>query len=98
MRGRSDEVQKKRLVTGLVCAALVLGFLYVYQGSIFGSQSSGASALEYGSKSLRKFGWGGDEDADDTTSKFSLEDGDDGIVPKSFPVSLSMPLLCIVNG
>ncbi|XP_021752128.1 probable methyltransferase PMT3 [Chenopodium quinoa] len=86
MRGRSDEVQKKRLVTALVSAAVVLCFLYVYQGSIFGSQSSGATALEYGSKSLRKLGWGGDEDADDISSKFSLDDADDGIMVKSFPV------------
>lgn len=91
MRGRSDEVQKKRLITVLVGAAIVLGFLYVYQGSIFGSQNSGATALEYGSKSLRKLGWGGDEDADDISSKFSQEDGDDGVMSKSFPVSLSFP-------
>ena len=89
MRGRSDEVQKKRFVTALVGVAVVLGFLYVFQGSIFGSQNSGAAALEYGSKSLRKFGWGGDEDADDTSSKFSQEDADDGIMAKSFPVRFS---------
>ena len=90
-------MQKKRLVTALVGATIFLGFLYVYQGSIFGSQSSGAAALEYGSKSLRKFGWGGDEDADETSYKFSLDDGDDGITPKSFPVSLSSPFSCVAN-
>ncbi|KAK9724298.1 hypothetical protein RND81_05G061900 [Saponaria officinalis] len=86
MRGRAEDVQKKRLVTGLVAAAIFLGFLYVYQGPLFGSESSSATALEYGSKSLRKFGWGGDEEADETSSKLTEEVGDDGLVPKSFPV------------
>ncbi|KAL9240301.1 hypothetical protein vseg_014539 [Gypsophila vaccaria] len=86
MRGRSEDVQKKRLVTGLVAAAIFFGFLYVYQGPLFGSESSSASALEYGSKSLRKFGWGGDEEADETSTKLTEEDGNDGLVPKSFPV------------
>lgn len=82
MRGRSDGVQKKRVITSLCIVAIFLGFLYVYYGSIFGSQSRGASALEYGSRSLRKLGYlGGDEDSD------GKEDGDDDIIPKSFPVS-----------
>ena len=88
MRGRSDEVQMKRLVTALVGIALVLGFLFVYKGSIFNSESSRTSALEYGSKSLRKLVWGGDEDADETSSKLSQEDVDDTIMVKSFPVSI----------
>ncbi|KAH9602314.1 hypothetical protein KSS87_010896 [Heliosperma pusillum] len=85
MRGRSEDVQKKRLITGLVVAAFFFGFLYVYQGPIFGSESSSASALEYGSKSLRKFGWGGDDEADDSPN-FTQEDAKDGLVLKSFPV------------
>ncbi|KAF3456770.1 hypothetical protein FNV43_RR01424 [Rhamnella rubrinervis] len=82
MRGRSDGVQKKRVITSLCIVAIFLGFLYVYYGSIFGSQNRGASALEYGSRSLRKLGYlGGDEDTDG-----KQEDGDDDIIPKSFPV------------
>lgn len=83
MRGRSDGVQKKRVITSLCIVAIFLGFLYVYYGSIFGSQRRGASALEYGSRSLRKLGYlGGDEDTDG-----KQDDGDDDIIPKSFPVS-----------
>ncbi|KAL8162785.1 hypothetical protein V2J09_014274 [Rumex salicifolius] len=84
MRGRSDGVQKNRLLTVLLVAAIFFGFVYVYRGSLFGSESKGAAALEYGSKSLRKLGFGGDEDEEST--KFEMEDGDDGIIPKSFPV------------
>lgn len=86
MRGRSDGGQKKRLITSLCAVAIFLGFLYVYYGSIFGSSSNGASALEYGSKSLRKIGssyLGGD---DESSTKSGLEDGD-VVVPKTFPVS-----------
>lgn len=89
MRGRSDGSQKKRLITSLCVVALFLGFLYAYYGSIFGSQSRGASAIEYGSRSLRKLGYlSGDEDSDDKQeSSTKMFEGDDGIVPKSFPVS-----------
>ena len=92
MRGRSDVGQKKRLITSVCVVALFLIFLYVY----FGSQSHGESALEYGSQSLRKLGssqLGGDDEADlggkqdESSTKFGLEDGEDGIIPKSFPVS-----------
>lgn len=88
MRGRSEGPQKKRLLTALCVVAIFLVFLYVY----FGSQSRGESALEYG-RSLRKLGssyLGGDDDnekQDESSSKFGFEDGEDGIVPKSFPVS-----------
>ncbi|KAL8142801.1 hypothetical protein V2J09_015833 [Rumex salicifolius] len=85
MRGRSDGGQKTRLVPALVIAAILFGFVYVYRGSIFGYQSSGAAALEYGSRSLRKLGFGGDDDVEDSI-KFSLEEGEDSVVPKSFPV------------
>lgn len=91
MRGRSDGVQKKRVITSLCIVAIFLGFLYVYYGSIFGSQRRGSLALEYGSRSLRKLGYlGGDEDADgkqESSIKFGLDDGDDDIIAKSFPVS-----------
>ncbi|XP_050219285.1 probable methyltransferase PMT3 [Mercurialis annua] len=84
MRGRSDGSQKKRLITSVCVVAIFLGFVYFYYGSIFGSQ-------EYGNK-LRKLGspyFGGDDDSDgkqDETMKFGQEDGEDVIVPKSFPV------------
>lgn len=89
MRGRSDGTQKKCLITSLFVVAIFLGFLYAYYGSIFGSQSRGASAKEYGSRSLRKLGYlGGDEDSDDKQeSSTKVFDGDDSITPKSFPVS-----------
>lgn len=94
MRGRSDGVQKKRLITSVCAVTIFLGFLYVYYGSIFGSNNHGASALEYGSRSLRKLGssyLGGDEDndgkQDESSMRFALEDGEDEITPKSFPVS-----------
>lgn len=89
MRGRADGSQKKRLLTTFALVAAVLLFLYLY----FGSQSQGESALEYGSRSLRKLGssyLGGDEESDlggkQDDFKFGLDD-EDGIVPKSFPVS-----------
>ncbi|KAK1390657.1 Methyltransferase [Heracleum sosnowskyi] len=89
MRGRSDGSRKKRLLTSVGVVAVVILFLYLY----FGSQSDGESALEYGSRSLKKFGssyLSGEEDIDldkdDTSFKLGLDDGEDGIVPKSFPV------------
>lgn len=94
MRGRSDGSQKKRLITSVCLVALFLGFIYFYYGSIFGSQSRGAAALEYGSKSLRKLGssyLGGGDESDgkpDDSTKFGQEDGEEYTVPKSFPVRL----------
>lgn len=92
MRGRSDGSQKKRLITALCVIAVFLGFLYTYYGSIFGSQSHGTSALEYGSRSLRRLGYlGGDEDTEGKQESFAKqldqEDVPDDITPKSFPVS-----------
>ncbi|KAK9059065.1 hypothetical protein SSX86_021684 [Deinandra increscens subsp. villosa] len=88
MRGRTDGSQKKRLFTTFVLVAAVLLFLYLY----FGSQSQGESALEYGSRSLRKLGSSylhGDEESDlgikQDDFKFGLGD-DNSIVSKSFPV------------
>ena len=92
MRGRSDGGQNIRLITSVCVVALFLFFVCVY----FGSQSHGESTLEYGSRSLRKLGssyLGGDEEADlgskqdESSTMFGLEDGEDGIIPKSFPVS-----------
>jgi len=92
-RGRSDGSQKKRLVASVCGVALFLGFLYVFQGSIFGGQNSGSSTAEYG-KSLKRLGasyLGADDDADNKQQdeSSSLVQGDtlaDDIVPKSFPV------------
>ncbi|KAF7837462.1 putative methyltransferase PMT3 [Senna tora] len=88
-RGRSDGSQKKHLVASIFVVAIFLGFLYVY----YGSRNSGTSALEYGSKSLKRLGssyLGTDDDAngkqDDSSSSFGQGDLDDDIVPKSFPV------------
>jgi hypothetical protein len=93
-RGRSDGSQKKRLVASVCGVALFLGFLYVFQGSIFGGQNSSSSTAEYG-KSLKRLGasyLGADDDADNKQQdeSSSLVQGDtlaDDIVPKSFPVS-----------
>ncbi|KAJ0483329.1 putative S-adenosyl-L-methionine-dependent methyltransferase [Helianthus annuus] len=88
MRGRTDGSQKKRLLTTFVLVGAALLFLYLY----FRSQSEGESAIEYGSRSLRKLGssyLGGDDESDlgskQDEFKFGLDD-EDGIVPKSFPV------------
>lgn len=81
-RGRPDGSQKKKVLTSVLVLMLIFGCVYLY------SRKSGSSPLEYGSKSLRKFGsyLGSDEDTDEPSSKLD-EDGDDGIVLKSFPVS-----------
>jgi SAM-dependent methyltransferase len=90
MRGRTDGSQKKPLLTVVFVLGVFLVFLYVYFG-----QNSGESALEYGSRSLRKLGssyLGGDEDSelvskqDESSINFKLDDGEDGFSPKSFPV------------
>lgn len=98
-RGRSDGSQKKRLVASICVVAVFLGFLYVYGGSIFGSQNSGSSALEYGSKSLKRLGssyLGADDSNDGKQDESSLSlgqrDGEDDVVPKSFPVSCFVSL------
>lgn len=92
-RGRTDGSQKKRLVASICTVTIFIGFLYVYGGSIFGSQNSGSSALEYG-KTLRKLGssyLGADDDndgkQDESSSSFGQSDEEDNFVPKSFPVS-----------
>ncbi|OMP03059.1 putative S-adenosyl-L-methionine-dependent methyltransferase protein [Corchorus capsularis] len=82
-RGRADpNPQKKRLITWIVVLVICCGCFYAY------TRNNGSSALEYGSKSLRKFGssyWRGDDDTADSSTKLD-EDVDDGVILKSFPV------------
>ena len=89
MKGKPDGFQKRHLLP-LVAVVAILLFLFFY----FGSHSSGKSALEYGSRSLKKLGssyLGSDEDTDsrqeDASLKLGLDDTEDGTVSKSFPVS-----------
>ncbi|MFS7996742.1 putative S-adenosyl-L-methionine-dependent methyltransferase [Helianthus anomalus] len=88
MRGRPNGSYKKRLLTTFVLVGAALLFLYLYSGS----HSEGESAIEYGSRSLRKLGssyLSGDDESNLSSKqdevKFGLDD-EDGIVPKSFPV------------
>ncbi|KAK7279239.1 hypothetical protein RJT34_24285 [Clitoria ternatea] len=78
---------------------MFLGFLYVYRGSIFGSKNGGSSALEYGSKSLKRLGatyLGSEDEADgkqgESSSSLVLGEGEDAILPKSFPLRLKLDL------
>lgn len=98
-RGRSNGSQKKRAVASICAVTIFIGLLYVYGGSIFGSQNSGSSALEYGTKSLKRLGssyLGTDDDndgkQDESSSSFGQGDGEDNFVPKSFPVSFFVSL------
>jgi len=98
-RGRSDGSQKKRVIAYACGVAIFIGFLYVYQGSIFGSQNVSSSALEYGSKSLKRLGasYLGTDDAsdskqEDSSPRIGQGDAEDDIVPKSFPVSVCASL------
>ncbi|ERN18783.1 probable methyltransferase PMT3 [Amborella trichopoda] len=87
MRGRTDGVQKKRLVTSLCVMILCLVFLFLYYGSFFGSNRG--KALEYGRKFASTYlgGDGDDKDADLSADReSSREDVDNDISPKSFPV------------
>jgi hypothetical protein len=82
-RGRVDGEQKKRLVTWIVVLTIVCGCLYIYP------RKGGTSALEYGSKSLRKLGssyLSGEDGGDEASNKFG-EDLQDGVMLKSIPVS-----------
>lgn len=82
-RGRGDGDQKKRLVTWILVLAIFCGCLYIY------SRNRGTSALEYGSKSLRRFSssyLGGDEDGDESSNK-SGDEVEDDVILKSIPVS-----------
>ena len=91
-RGRDDGGPKKRLVASLLILVSFVCFLYAY------SRNQGSSALEYGSKSLRKLGssyWGGDEDTDiggkqyESTSIFG--GGENDAMLKRIPVSCFQP-------
>lgn len=83
MRARSDEHQKQRFLTWVLLLVIICGVLYLC------SQNHGSSAMEYGSKSLRKFGssyWIGDDDTDVSPRKLH-RNVNDGVILKSFPVS-----------
>lgn len=91
MRGRPDGNQNKRLVTLLCITVLFLGFLFLYNNGFFGSrENNGASAFEYGTRSLRSLGWGSDENSDSVgkqeVSVFLQEEGEASIIPKSYPI------------
>lgn len=77
-RVRADGHPRKRLVTVLVLV-IVCAFIYLC------SRKSGSSPLEYGSKSLKHFGLGGDDNVDESSSK--AEGGEYGAIPKTIPVS-----------
>ena len=78
-RGRSDGDSRKRLVTTVLVVVIVGAFFYFY------SRDSGSSPLEYGSKSLKDFGWGEDQDADEPS--LVPGGGEDNAIPKTIPVS-----------
>ncbi|MCL7049111.1 hypothetical protein MKW94_001802 [Papaver nudicaule] len=87
MRGRTDEFQKRRLITSLCLVGIVVCFVFVYYGSFFGSR------VQRGTSTLRRLGspyLGGSEDADskqnDSSTALGLEDGDSDVALKSFPV------------
>ncbi|KAE8665122.1 putative methyltransferase PMT8 [Hibiscus syriacus] len=82
-RGRVDVNTKKRLITWIIVLVFCCGCFYAY------TRSRGSSPLEFGTKSLRKFGSSylrGEEDTTAGSSTKFEEDSNDGVVPKSFPV------------
>uniref|UniRef100_A0A1D1ZBZ3 Methyltransferase n=1 Tax=Anthurium amnicola TaxID=1678845 RepID=A0A1D1ZBZ3_9ARAE len=91
MRGRTDGKQSKRVVITFCTAVLFLGFLFLYKNGFFGPrENNGSSAFEYGTKSIRSFGWGRDETSESVgeqeVSVFMQEEGEGNIIPKSYPV------------
>ncbi|KAK1309039.1 putative methyltransferase PMT3 [Acorus calamus] len=89
MKGRADATQKKRLITSLSVVVVFVIFLFLYYGPFFDGEQHGQSAHEF-TRAILPFGLGGDENAemraDDSISVFSLDEGDDALVTKSFPV------------
>ncbi|KAJ8498656.1 hypothetical protein OPV22_009208 [Ensete ventricosum] len=65
-------------------------FLVLYYGPFFGPRGQHAnSALEYGSRISRSIGWSNGDNGEVGKSEesiFGQEDGEDGLIPKSFPV------------
>ncbi|KAJ1416606.1 S-adenosyl-L-methionine-dependent methyltransferase [Sesbania bispinosa] len=74
-RGRANGNSRKGLVTIVLVLVIIGAFFYFY------SQSSDSSPIEYGNKSLRHFGLGGNQDADESSSI-----GEDSAIPKTIPV------------
>lgn len=90
MRGR-DGSQKKHLIPSLCLALLFFVFLVLYYGSYLSNRGRHAnSALEYGSKISRSIGWISEDNAELGKSEdqiFTQNDGEEIVIPKSFPVS-----------
>ncbi|KAI3984823.1 hypothetical protein MKX01_039440 [Papaver californicum] len=87
MRGRTNEVQKRRLITSLCLVGIVVCFVFVYYGTFF------VSRVQRGTSTLRRLGspyLGGNEEADSKQNESSTalvqEDGESDIALKSFPV------------
>lgn len=78
-RGRANGNSRKSLVTTVLVLVIIGAFFYFY------SRSSDSSLVEYGNKSLTHFGWGGDQDADESSSMPAIEG--DSAIPKTIPVS-----------
>lgn len=90
MKGKSEGTQKKRLLISCALLGLMLFLLYNY-GFFRSRGNNGASSFEYGTKSLRAFGWGNDEDNDHLSRQedspvFEEEKSDSSFIPKSYPV------------
>lgn len=77
-RGRADGGQKRLIL--VVIAAVIFCCVYIY------SRNSGTSPVELGSRSFKRLSssFGGDEDADSSTT--SSENGDGDVALKSIPV------------
>ncbi|KAI4352293.1 hypothetical protein L6164_006560 [Bauhinia variegata] len=76
-KGKLHGNSRKRLVTTVLVLVTVCVFFYMY------SRKSGSS-LEFGNKSLKHFGWGGDGDASESSSR--IGEGEDDTIPKTIPV------------
>ncbi|CAA6662489.1 unnamed protein product [Spirodela intermedia] len=91
VKGKGDGNQKKRLVTSLLVVGGFTIFLLYNNGFFRNRENSGASSFEYGTKSVRAFGWGSDEDNDHLSKQeelplFGQDESESNFIPKSFPV------------
>lgn len=92
VKGKGDVNQKKRLVTSLFVVGGFVLFL-LYNNGFFGNrENGGASSFEYGTKSVRAFGWANDEENDHLSKQeelplFGQDESESNFIPKSYPVS-----------